>query len=244
MIRVADARAVTVTARLQSGAVLPSVFPAPLDGMLASVVHRRRMGNRYGSAVDHHRMDLPLCRTPTFVAGKQWVWAATCAEPDPGAGMDVHWWHQRFDDSAAEEVVDRLPQSTSTVRYKSWRVPLPVTVTGTLTWRALGDPDQLAELLADCHHVGKKRSQGEGLILEWSVADDGPADWSVIQGTGDGAPTRPWPLRAWEWLGYPSEPDTILAAIRPPYWRPPPTAEGPFGREWRPVIAPWARRQA
>lgn len=236
----AECRLVEVTAHLQAGAALTGLFPAPLDGILATAERRRILGPVYGSEVDHHTVKLPLCRTPTSMGcGAQWVWAATAAQ---GAGTtDVHWMHGRFDDAPAERVVDRLPAATDVGRYKAHRKPVVVTVTSSLTWWCLGVPELVAELLAGVVSIGARTGAGEGYVLGWDVADRGEADWDPICWQ-DGRIARAFPARMAGWLGV-AAPEVVAAQIRPPYWRAAHTPErGRFARSPREVIAPWTAR--
>lgn len=236
-----EARTLAVTAHLQSGVVLDtSPWPMPLDGVLVSAVRRDILGRSYGSIIDHHTIDLPLCRFRTG-CGAQWVWAATAATPAGTPGLDVRYYHKRFAAQAAERVVDRLPANTDVGITKGWRIPLPVTVTPSLHWTVLGDPDRIRAILDNVVQLGKKRSQGEGLVVRWVIDDQGPADWDAVI-EADGHPARPFPARAAPDLGFSAE-TTTHDAIRPPYWRRPLNTETGH-REPRLVIAPWAVRSA
>ncbi len=50
-----------------------------------------------------------------------------------------------------------------------------------LTWRAVGDPDLIRDLLTDLPSIGKHRSVGEGLVTRWDVTEtpDVP-DWVAV----------------------------------------------------------------
>ena len=236
-------RLLRVTATTPHGAVLPSVFPAPLDGILASSARSRLLGS--SRPVDHHVVDLPLAST-RFIRGQpwgnQWVWAASCAMWR-GSETDLRYVHQRWDDAAGERVViDRLPASTDVGRYKPWRIP----VVAELTWWAIGDRDGVADLLDWRVGVGKRRGSGEGVVTAWVVEDAGPADLDRILWTDSQSPARPIPARTQVLasLGLPAAVETVPHQIRPPYWRAAQTTEpGAFGRAPREVLAPWISRQ-
>lgn len=261
----------TVTAHLVHGAAIPARFPVPLDGVLASAQVRRDLGNDYWDGVvgtppraaleaDPHgtRGDpavaayrsrfrtrpLPLARVG--IGGKgPWVWAATCATPD-SAEEDVRWWHGRFDDMAAERVVTNLPADTTIGFFKGSRMPLVVTIAGTLTWRAAGDPQGVVSLLGDIECLGKKAAQGEGVVSRWDVRDDGPARTDAGSQMGavlhqpDGTPARPIPRRMAKHVGY-ADAELVPHTVRPPYWRAPLRDNG--ARSLDMVVAPWAVRQ-
>lgn len=234
-------RLLRVTAHLQQGAVLPPVFPAPLDGILASAAHRQVLGQRYGHEHDPHVRDLPLA-TWRAGAGKQWVWAASCAHTDSDV-REAHYWHKRTPHAVAEVVTgSHLPPTIyeGHGRYRHYRTPLAVTVTGQLRWWAVGDPDGVRALLGSVWCVGKKAAQGEGRVMAWHVTDEGSADaWPVLWSTGRIG--RPMPARAAEALGL-VDPDVVEHAVRPPYWRPPAGMDGDAKtRAYRTVIAPWTQ---
>jgi hypothetical protein len=238
----AASRLLRVTAHLSHGAVLPTVFPAPLDGILAAADRRRRLSV---GTVDHHVVCLPLVSTASIYGGpfgKQWVWAATCARWD-GEDTDLRWVHQRWDPSDAERVVQRLPVHPEVGATKPWRIPVTATVTDRLTWTALGDPDGVRDLLDWRVGVGKRRGVGEGEVTRWEVSDAGPPDWEAIWWTSEGNPARPLPVRAADYLGIP-DPPTVPHQIRPPYWRAAQTTVpgGGFARAPREVIAAWIQR--
>lgn len=66
-------------------------------------------------------------------------------------------------------------------------MPLPLTVCRHLVWRAVGDPDTVAELLAPIVSIGKKRSAGHGHILNWTISEDSGADrWEFAHLHPDG----------------------------------------------------------
>lgn len=235
-------RTVQVTARLQAGAALPAMFPAPLDGLLAAVVHRDALDRAYGHQADHHVARLPLATDVYGANRNQCVWAATCATPLDSHGDEVHWWHRRFDADTAMRHGHTLADQAlngSVGRYRGWRVPLVVTTCAALRWTAVGCPDAIDALMAGVVAVGKKRSMGEGAVIGHTVTEIGPVDMAAVRWV-DGLVARPYPLRAAHTLGLDS-PATVAHTYRPPYWRAPQTARpgGGFGRALPEVIAPW-----
>jgi hypothetical protein len=246
-IRAADAAPLEVTAHLQQGAALPTWFPAPLDGILAAAARRQRLGRGYGTVEDHHREDLPLCmirRDGHLGRSRRGdVWAATCAVPSD-AIQDVHWWHGRsLDIQGAARVARTVPANAEVGRWKAVRIPLIVTATRTLTWRAIGDPDGVRALLDQIQSVGKKRGQGEGVVTAWDVRVDGDSlDLDRICWQDDRHIARPFPARYAGLLGV-DDYDLVPHAVRPPYWRPPERSSSRgFERCWPATIAPWTVR--
>lgn len=247
-------RLIEVTARLRAGAALPPAtwFPAPLDGILAAAERRRRLGARYGAAVDHHTSDLPLTSTargcgdpaqPRWTR-KRWMWAATCAWWDPAAAVeDVRWSHKRaWSDLDAAAAGTSTPANPDVGRYKPSRIPVVVTVASTLRWLCIGDRAGIDSLLDGVDSIGKKRNSGEGQVIEWSTSDIGPPDWHAILWHPDGRISRPVPARHAATLGIPDAHTVTIDAYRPPYWRPAITPSG--YRQLVEVIAPTTARPA
>lgn len=98
---------------------------------------------------------------------------------------------------------------------KSYRISLPLSHAegDTLTWWCVGEQDGIEELVQYCHHLGKKRSQGMGKVLDWSVAP--------CESWGDGFPIllAGKPMRNLP-IDYPGmgEHEVRLTRLMPPYW--------------------------
>lgn len=210
-----------VTAALQQGVALDVRWPVLLDGVLAWEVLRREQGDDFGlidlsdpgqQLVDP---DLPLARCGV----EDWHWCASTARPVGTSESDLHWFHSRFRTAKAEEVVgDGMPRMVrpNQGRYRSFRMPLVVTSCRGLEWHAVGDRQLVEELLTGIVAVGKKRSQGEGLVVSWRVEEalGTHPGWGHLW--EDGSPARPIPASC------PLHPggDSVTSGIRPPYWHP------------------------
>lgn len=239
--RWSDTRTVRVVARLAQGAVLDERWPATLDGIVASQARRDRLGDCHGSDPDHHTDRLPFCRV-TEGTGKQWWWAASGAEPIGIAERDVHWVHKRVKHAAADQCTGaHLPPTIydSMSRWRAYRLPVVATACAALGWWAVGHPDEIAAAVDRVCSVGGKWATGEGRVVTWEVTDCGHADLARVVWSDDGTISRPVPARCAATVGAAPDCDTVQAAVRPPYWRPPPVTEGSFARAWREVIAPW-----
>lgn len=238
------ARTVRVTATLGAGVVLDLSWPIPLDAVLAAALRRDRLGDRYGAVVDHHHQALPLCRWRQD-AGSRWWWMASCCAPVGTSVSEVQWWHRRFDVAASEIVVDELPPIVrqGQGRYRDYRQPIVVTAALAVEWWAIGDPDRIEAAARLVSQLGKKRSTGYGLVIDWTVTDEGDPDWEAVVWRG-GVISRPVPIRCARAIGAPEGVAVSAAPYRPPYWRPPPdpTHLGGFARAWPEVIAPGVTR--
>lgn len=250
-----------ITARLQQGVVLDTLYGTALDGLLASVIRDRGKaaaalpGSLYDgglAATQPAVVDLPLARCLLAAqhddesdgqdphAG-EWHWAATTAHPGtsalgdsyatgvPGAPQDpdVHHIHTRINERVVEAAATRVPASLppASGRFRNRRLPVVTTPTTHLTWRAVGDPAAIADLLDDLTSIGGHRHRGEGTVLGWDLTVEStgdPDDYGHLH--HDSTLGRPVPTPCLEALRrrHPHLTTTQTAAvgIRPPYWHP------------------------
>lgn len=96
---------------------------------------------------------------------------------------------------------------------KSYDIPLRLVVTDRVDWFAVGDPEPISRLLANCTNIGKKRSQGKGQVSSWNVKEFS-CDWSLYR---NGRLTRPFPAHLMPSIeGY----DLFFWGWKPPVWLP------------------------
>ena len=163
-----------ITARMESGIAHVLPWSITLDGILAAQLWQQtKLSNSpVAPALDAANppdMPLPLARC---IQEDDWHWSATCAWPDPvPTSPAIHQWSGRMDHRAVGQLATNLPKTISDRqgRYRARMMPLPVTICQTLTWYAIGDPAAILGLLENVHAIGKKRSQGEGRVLDWNV---------------------------------------------------------------------------
>lgn len=164
-----------VTARMAGGIAHSLPWGISLDGILASQLwaQLKPSSGLTEPALDADNppdLDLPLARCHPDQG--PWHWAATCSYPDPApTNPDVHYWTGRVDHRHLEHLTSSLPKviSDRQGRYRARRMPLVVIPCLTLTWHAIGDPPSIQQLLNQVRSLGKKRSQGEGRVLTWTV---------------------------------------------------------------------------
>lgn len=163
-----------ITATLQTGIAHSTPWTVTLDGLLASQLwHTTPEAATDVRALDQDNppdLDLPLARCT--LDPDHWHWAATCGWPDRHTDTsEIHYWGTRLDHRHTEQHATALPQHLhdNRDRWKAFWMPLPVTVARTLTWHAIGDPEAIRALLEPLQAIGKKRSQGEGRVLAWTI---------------------------------------------------------------------------
>ncbi|MBM4574789.1 hypothetical protein GS896_27415 [Rhodococcus hoagii] len=203
-----------------------------LDGLLASEIweHRKaqaRAGGDEWVAYDVHAapsaIELPLARCPGD-GGDRWHWAATFAWPeDEIPGPHVQTWTGRADQHALAQIADQIPTHVDPDRgrYRSWVMPLPLTVARTLVWRAVGDAESTARLLDSVAAIGKKRASGHGLVLDWSVDEMTDADeWEFGHLHPDGTLGRTVPPTCLTGRSGIEHGGQGCMGLRPPYMHP------------------------
>lgn len=212
-----------VRAELAAGIAHAAPWGVALDGLLAAEVWSRLKPSQPPglSALDVDDppdLDLPLARcTP---ASGPWHWAATCAYPDPmPERVDVHTWTGRVDHRQLELAAASMPAVVSSRqgRYRSRLMPLLVLPCPAVTWYAVGDAEALRELLSGIAAIGKKRSQGEGHVLSWTV-DEAPGltRFAAAHLNPDDTLSRPCPAACLDGTHTPDG-GAGRAGIRPPY---------------------------
>lgn len=225
-----------VTASTPHGVVLSRPWGVALDGLLASALWHRRKAEAatagshlaYCHDRDPEPLDLPLARCGGPDRDHNWHWMATFADlhPRPDGNQiepDIRWRTSRTDRHRLQQlapVIGSQVVSDSAGRYQRRVVPVMAHPATSLTWRAVGDPDAIRDLLADLGSIGKHRGVGEGLVSRWEVAETPEVDpWSAGHEHDPGVLGRTVPLRCQASGEHPLRPAEV-AAIRPPYLHP------------------------
>jgi len=156
--------------------------------------------------------------------GGWWCYAVSQAELIGHCGTDVVHWHKRFDDTLADELIERgaldmgrrSKINTASGEFKAYRMPLYLELVDRLEWYAIGDRERIRDLLTrHIRHLGKKHARGHGAVIAWEVEPwDGPQDRWLWRSPG--MPARPVPIQMLpDWSGH-----VTYAAFRPPAWAP------------------------
>ena len=177
-----------VTAQLPHGVCSGTPWGISLDGLLASVLWHRRKATAAtrGEALTYdplavpEDLELPLARCEL---GQPWHWMCTFAHTHPATVQpEPRMRSSRTDHADLQRLAPSVPSTVSDTRghYRKRLIPAVATVTPTATWRAVGDPDRIAELLAEVTEIGKYRTSGEGRVTSWTV-EPVPGDdvWSA-----------------------------------------------------------------
>lgn len=224
--------ALQITATTPHGIVLSRPWGVALDGLLASVLwHRRKWAAREAG---HHvtyqpteipeTLQLPLARCGDPDHDTDWHWMATFADLhpriQPAIEPDIRWRTSRTDRHRLQHLTPTIGRHVVTDtagRYQRRVVPVMAHPADHLTWRAVGDPDRISDLLTDLRSIGKHTGVGEGLVTRWEVTEtpDVP-DWTAGHEHEPGVLGRTAPPRCLDDRTIDTGPLGI-GALRPPY---------------------------
>lgn len=228
--------ALQITATTPHGVVLSRPWGVALDGLLASVLwHRRKWAARAAgeSLVYRHTeepapLDLPLAQCADPLHDNDWHWMATFADLHPNTHRvtdpDIRWRTSRTNRDRLQQLTPIIGSQTvsdAKGRYQKRIIPVMAHPATTLTWRAVGDPERIRELLTDLCSIGKHRSVGEGLVARWEVTEtpDIPS-WAAGHEHEPGVLGRTAPVRCLAHAPSVQTGSLGTAAIRPPYLHP------------------------
>jgi len=174
-----------IRAHLLDGRIAGTESYFPLDSILAAEWIRRNHPDRFyeppppGVKDGWIEAPLPFKRRG---GGDRWYWACSFNQIRPATEY-VTYWHRRFDD-ALERYVDfqgrRGKVDEKSGKYKAYRMPLSILILPCLEWYAVGDIKAVQELCQGIASIGKKCSQGYGIIDRWEV-EPWPEDYSEVR---------------------------------------------------------------
>ena len=207
-----------VVLTLRPGSRLAGYDPLNLDNLLArAVVDEATEGRGLPSTPQAYRLPAPLvCLWREPESGLP-LWAATPFTPMGESAPDISYWHKRAQPGRLTGTRSgQFAISSTAGRWMERRVPLPTVVATEWVADAEGDPQEVARLLSTLAWVGKRRSNGFGEVLAWSVEP-----LSGFRLVRDGRLTRPLPAGAGALLGT-QKPEGEPAPIgwTPPQWKP------------------------
>jgi len=219
-----DYRPLRITATLAGPIAMLPHDGLPLDSVLEFAAFRQGWqevlqhydanGERYLPRMENEPANfiLPVKRIGHKV-DPDWYWSASWVEFPEGYEVDRVHWNRRFDGADAQlgkhlTFMGRSEKiNVTSGRYKAYHMPMCLIVAPIAQWFCLGTYDGIAQLLQSVTHLGKKRSQGYGEVLRWTV-EACREDYSCWR---DGQPMR----------AVPDQPGNFTRqyhGIRPPYW--------------------------
>lgn len=167
-----------IRADLQHGYVSSDPWSPSLDGILAYVVMRERLGDEAFVTSAARTMALrPVEGLPLEVVsyGELWWYAASSPRVIGKAAVRQAFFHRRFDDQHEQFLADKVGKVlTAAGPYKASRLADMHVICGGLEWSAVGDRREIERLLARVTAIGGARSRGYGSVARWSVEPAGP----------------------------------------------------------------------
>jgi len=228
--------ALQITATTPHGVVLSRPWGIAFDGLLASVIWQRRKwaAREAGHYVTYRHdapqetMPLPLAHCGDPERDADWHWLATFADLHPRVQAvkepDIRWRTSRTDHQRLHQlapVIGRQAVSDTSGRYQNRTIAVLAHAATHLTWRAVGDPDQISDLLTDLTEIGKNTGVGEGVVTRWDITETpSVALWSAGHEHEPGILGRTTPPRCLrDRLGQTTGPLGV-GTVRPPYMNP------------------------
>lgn len=204
-----------IRAYLQDGRVAATEPHLPLDSILAAEWIRKNHPESFydppkpGQTEGFIEPQLPFERRGE---SDRWYWACSFNQTRPLKEY-VLYWNRRFDDEM-EKYIDfqgkRGKVDGKAGRYKAYRMPLPVLLFPYLEWFAVGNVEAIRELCQGIVAIGKKGSQGLGMVASWDVIR-WQEDWSEVHNGKL--------MRALYGLPAGCSGTVRQYGMRPPYWR-------------------------
>lgn len=157
-----------ITAELMTGFASKFDWSPSIDGILAWVVQRERLGVEEFT-LTQHRSDLqePVKGLPLAVEHYDDDWWYQCSQPIfESKGVVTHNLHRRFNVREAEKLSHDKKTKIETTKgpYKNARFQLKQHITPQIAWYAIGDKQEIERLLESITHIGAKVGAGFGRV--------------------------------------------------------------------------------
>lgn len=200
-----------IRAEIEGRIALPS-GPMALDSLLAAMVARTLALPPLLLPTEALPIEIPIERAPggAFHLASFSVGSFEC--------FGVKWVNRRFPIAEAQTLGSTKIRMISIKAgpCKSYRIPLPAghLTDDALTWYVVGDRAAVADLLAHCSYLGKRRATGLGRVVRWTVepcAKWGPG-FPIVDPSG--MPTRTLPV---DWPGVRPGAEQAFKTVTYPY---------------------------
>lgn len=195
-----------IRARLLNGYVARDPWSPTLDGILAAVVMRERLGaEAYAISAASPRTWSAVEGLPLAVErdGDLWWYQASSPRPVGEAGRERRHYHRRFDDQHERFLVEGVRRvMTAAGPYKATRLHDTRVICRGVEWHVVGDREEIDRLLRSVSQVGARRGCGYGEVVEWLIGagDEDqarhrrPLPRSYAERVGIRGPVVPWTL--------------------------------------------------
>lgn len=203
-------RPLVIVAEMVSRVVMAD--PVHLDGLLMAAVAKR--DNLPPLTTQAEALAAPRPKIPLALSSCGRYFLASAAQGETAA-RELRYVQRRFPLSEAISMggASLKRVATNAGPCKAFRIPVETQHIPTLTWYAMGEPEEVRELLEFVTRVGKRRAVGEGLVASWHVMD-GVETWPGFPVMKDGRPLRHLPLDTDGLVEF----SMRIGRYAPPYW--------------------------
>lgn len=200
-------RPLCVRAVLRNGIVVRDPWSPTLDGIVAAVVMRERLGEEdyvLGGAVPS---SLTIVEGLPFVVrsyGDHWWYAVSSPVIVDEIGRERRHYHRRFDDHEERFLRDGVRRvMTAAGPYKGSRLVDTRVLCHAVEWHAVGDAVEVERLVRDVVQIGGRRAVGYGEVVRWEIDETGdmeiadrhrPLPVEYAAALGIEGPVMPWGL--------------------------------------------------
>jgi len=162
-----------VTLELVKGSPLVGYDPLNLDNLLARcVVDEATQGARLPSNPEGYVLPVPLRCLWKSAQGAP-LWAATPFVPQGESFTDTHYYHKRLQSGLWTGTKrGQIKINASNGRYMERRVPVPSVTAERFVAHCIGNAEEIARLLGNLAHVGKRRAVGFGEVKRWLIDEE------------------------------------------------------------------------
>jgi CRISPR type IV-associated protein Csf3 len=161
-----------IRARLRNGYVARDPWTPTLDGILAAVTMRRRLGDDYASSAANPSRLEAVTGLPLEVVRSDdlWWYAASSPRPLGAVARERRFYHRRFDDQHERYLAERIKHvQTSAGPYKNTRLYDTRVICRGVEWHVVGEAAPIRAMLAEVEQIGARREVGYGEVVEWLI---------------------------------------------------------------------------
>nr|DAK86821.1 MAG TPA: Cas system-associated RAMP superfamily protein [Caudoviricetes sp.] len=161
---------IKVTAEMNDGRIATSVPYLPLDSLVyvgyVKEHHPELVGVPFDTPTD---FDLPIERKNI---NNTWYYDCSFALAELVA-EDERFYNKRYNEKEAEDYLQSKAKTVVTRKgkYKNFRNALNIYLVNKITWYVNGNMEEIKKCLNHVHFIGKKKSQGFGLIKSWTFEE-------------------------------------------------------------------------
>lgn len=169
-----------ITANLLDGRIVTNDGYLPLDGILSRAIIIKERPDLIGKPLDKFSdfVSIPLPIKKIRQETEDWFYACSYALFKK-LGEDKMSFNKRYDETLAEKFVDfgkkKGVVDISRGKYKNYRCEINVILTNKIVWYCLPSSEksknEIEELCDFIKNIGKKPSQGFGIVKNWEVEE-------------------------------------------------------------------------